>query len=252
MKNVIKIGEMAEHCPTWLKDAFVHVAKDAGLKTDSLELHRHTHSEKSATGDVVGGPKLKARQSLKYVSARTQDRDDEIVIPSQINLKEFRKYAHVLVNHNYRLLPVGSDEMIEADDYGIKALTNHADTGEGTLANVIWHLVDQGHMKASSIGFVPTSFTKPGARDWDHVANQLQTNWKKFDKGRAEKSISRIITGGVLLEHSFVSVPCNSDAGMIQVMKSMDVADRVCKQLGFDPSVIVKGGSTAEIGRAHV
>ena len=230
MKTLLKLGEMLQYLPTEVKDAINHVAKETGNKTDSLELHRHTHSEKSK----VNGLDPKSRQSLSYVSARTQDRDDEIVIPKAIELKEFRKYMHCLVNHNYSLLPVGSDEQIEADDYGIKALTTHADTGEGTLANVVWALVSQGHLKSKSIGFVPTSFTKPGARDWDHVANQLQSNWGEFDKSRAEKSISRIITGGVLLEHSFVSVPCNADAEMISVCKAMHLEGTVAKQLGWE------------------
>ncbi|MFA5377935.1 MAG: HK97 family phage prohead protease [Dehalococcoidia bacterium] len=230
MKQLLKIAEMLDHGPAWLKDAASHVAKESGNKTDSLELHRHTHSEKS----MVNQLDPKSRQSLSYVSARTQDRDDEIVIPKAIDLKEFRKYMHCLVNHNYSLLPVGSDETIEADEYGIKALTTHADTGEGTLANVVWALVSQGHLKSKSIGFVPTSFTKPGARDWDHVANGLQSNWAEFDKGRAEKSISRIITGGVLLEHSFVSVPCNADAEMISVCKAMHIEGAVAKQLGWE------------------
>ncbi len=230
MKTTLKLAEMMDHCPSWLKDAVHHVAKEAGVKTDDLELHRHTHSEKAQTNQLD----KKSRRALKYVSARTQDRDDEIVIPEAINLTEFKKYGHVLVNHNYSLLPVGSDVSIEADDYGIKALTEYADTGEGTLANVVWHLVSQGHLKAASIGFAPTSFTKPGARDWDHVTNQLQSNWKEFDKARAEKSVSRIITGGVLLEHSDVSVPCNADAELITVVKGLHLNDKLQKQLGWE------------------
>jgi hypothetical protein len=230
MKTLLKLGEMLQYLPTQVKDAVHHVAKDSGQKTDDLELHRHSHSEKAA----VNGLDPKSRRALKYVSYRTQDRDDEIVIPETINLTEFKKYGHVLVNHNYSLLPVGSDVDISADDYGIKALTEYADTGAGTLANVVWALVSQGHLKSSSIGFVPTSFTKPGSRDWDHVANQLQSNWKEFDKGRAEKSISRIITGGVLLEHSDVSVPCNADAELISVCKGMNLDGKVCKQLGWE------------------
>jgi len=96
MKNVVKIAEMVDHAPVWLKDAFVRVAKESGQKTDELELHRHSHSEKSRT-DQINPAK---RQSLKYVSARTQDRDDEIVIPKGMDLSQFRKYMHVLVNHN--------------------------------------------------------------------------------------------------------------------------------------------------------
>ena len=230
MKTRLKLGEMLQYLPTQVKDAVHHVAKDSGQKTDDLELHRHSHSEKAA----VNGLDPKSRRALKYVSYRTQDRDDEIVIPETINLTEFKKYGHVLVNHNYSLLPVGSDVDISADDYGIKALTEYADTGAGTLANVVWALVSQGHLKSSSIGFVPTSYTKPGSRDWDHVANQLQSNWKEFDKSRAEKSISRIITGGVLLEHSDVSVPCNADAELISVCKGMNLDGKVVKQLGWE------------------
>ncbi len=229
MKTLLKLGEMLQYLPTELKDAVHHVAKDAGAKTDDLELHRHAHSEKAA----VNGLDPKSRCALKYVSARTQDRDDEIVIPEVIKLDQFRKYMHVLFNHNYSLPPLGSDRTIDYDDFGIKALTEYADTGPGTMANIMWALVSQGHQKASSIGFVPTSFTKPGARDWDHITNQLQSNWKEFDKSRAEKSISRIITGGVLLEHSDVTVPCNVDAETVQVIKALHPDEKVLKQFGW-------------------
>jgi phage head maturation protease len=244
MKTLLKLGEMLQYLPTQVKDAVHNVAKDSGQKTDDLELHRHSHSEKAA----VNGLDPKSRCALKYVSARTQDRDDEIVIPEVIQLAPFRKYMHVLFNHNYSLPPIGSDRTIEADEFGIKALTEYADTGVGTMANVMWALVSQGHQKASSIGFVPTSFTKPGARDWDHVANQLQSNWKEFDKSRAEKSISRIITGGVLLEHSDVTVPCNVDAEMVQVIKALHVEDKVLKQFGWEmkDGIIVKAVPPAE------
>lgn len=248
MKKVVKIAEMAEFSPDWLKDAFVHVAKDSGIKTDDLEMHRSTYSEKSKVNQIDSSK----RQSLKYVSARTMDRDNEIVVPKGLNLNEFRKYMHVLVNHNYSLLPIGSDEMIEADDFGIKALTNHANTGEGTLANVVWHLVEQGHMKASSIGIVPTTFTKPGHRDWDTVANKLQSSWKEFSKDVAAKSRSRIITGGVLLEHSFVSVPCNIDAEMLHVVKGFSLADKVIKQLGWEPEVINKKEEEKKVEEKHI
>ena len=233
MKSLLKIGEMIDHCPVWLKDAIHHAAKDSNQKTDDMELHRRSHSEKAKVNQLD----VKSRKALKYVSYRTQDRDDEIVIPKGIDLNQFRKYMHVLVNHNYSLLPVGSDEMIDADDFGIKAMTSYADTGEGTLANVVWHLVSQGHLKASSIGFVPLEYTKPGAMSWDHVANTLQSEWKEFDKDKATKSITRIITKGILLEHSDVSVPCNADAEMIQVIKGVvankGLDDKVIQQLGW-------------------
>jgi hypothetical protein len=80
------------------------------------------------------------------------------------------------------------------------------------------------------------------------VANQLQSNWKEFDKSRAEKSISRIITGGVLLEHSDVSVPCNADAELISVCKGMNLDGKVCKQLGWEmkDGIIVKAETPAD------
>lgn len=230
MKTRFLLGQMIDYLPGQLKDAIHHASKEAGQDTDKLELHRRGHSEKAQTNQI--DPTF--RKSLKYVSARTQDRDDEIVVPNGIELADFMKYGAVLVNHNYSLMPIGSDEKIWADDFGIKALTVHADTGEGTLANVVWHLVSQGHMKASSIGFVPVETTKPGRRDWDAVANKLQREWPEFSKAAAEKSVSRIITKGVLLEHSFVSVPCNVDAEVEQIIKGMGIRDEtVFKGLGW-------------------
>lgn len=230
MKSRFQLGQMIQYLPGQLKDAIHHASQEAGQDTDKLELHRRGHSEKAQTNQI--DPTF--RKSLKYVSARTQDRDDEIVVPNGIELADFMKYGAVLVNHNYSLMPIGSDEKIWADDFGIKALTVHADTGEGTLANVVWHLVSQGHMKASSIGFVPVETTKPGRRDWDAVANKLQREWPEFSKAAAEKSVSRIITKGVLLEHSFVSVPCNVDAEVEQIIKGMGIRDEtVFKGLGW-------------------
>lgn len=233
MKSLLKLGEMIDHCPVWLKDAIHNTCKEAGKKTDDMELHRVGHSEKAKVNQLDP----KSRKALKYVSVRTIDRDNEIVIPEGMDLKQFMKYGHCLVNHNYSLLPVGSDESIESDGYGLKALTSYADTGEGTLANIVWHLVSQGHMKASSIGFVPLEFTKPGSMDWDRVTNKLQSEWKEFDKEKASNSISRIITKGVLLEHSDVSVPCNADAEMIGVVKSIvqdkGIDEKLLQQLGW-------------------
>lgn len=233
MKQKVKVEEMLAHCPGWFKDAVHGFAKENDKKTDELSLVRKDHSEKAKSNQLDPG----SRRALKYVSYRTIDLSGEIVIPKGMILDHFMKYAHVLVNHNYSLLPIGSDIEISADDYGIKALTEYADTGEGTLANVVWHLVRQGHMKASSIGFIPLEWVTKESKDWDTVVNKLESEWQEFDKYEAAKQDLVITTKGVLLEHSDVSVPCNADAELITVAKSLvkeaDLDDKLITQLGW-------------------
>jgi len=226
MKTVLNLGQLLPMLPAAVRDGINAQAHEAGHSdADKLVLTREAHSQQAKVGDELG-----PRTAVRYVSARTIDRDNEIVVPGGIDLREFRKYAHVLWGHNYSLPPIGSDTEIEPDEYGLRATTRYADTGEGTLANVVWALVQQGHQKASSIGFVPLAWTQPGHNDWDKTVRKLTADWPEFAK-RADK-VERVITRSLLLEHSDVSVPANPDANMLAVAKSLTADALVLKALG--------------------
>ena len=228
MKTQFELGPLMQHLPTDVRDSVFHQAKDEGQDVDKLFLQRRGFSQKAKTNQLDPN----SRTAIKYVSARTMDRDDEIVMPGGINTKDFMKYGHVLWGHNYSLPPIGSDEWIKADEFGLQAKTVYADTGERTMANILWHLVQQGHQKASSIGFVPLTSTQPGHNDFDKVVAKLESEWPEVAK--IKDKIKRIFTKVVLLEHSDVSVPANVDAEMLQVAKGYGADDAILKTLGFE------------------
>lgn len=227
MKASILLGNLMPVLPTELRDAVHAAAKADGRETDALEVRRVGHEQKADVELLESG----SRAAVRYVSARTLDRDNEIVVPGGVDTKDFQKYGHVLWGHNYSLPPLGSDEWIKADDWGLKAKTVYADTGEGTMANVVWHLVQQGHLKASSIGFVPLAWTEPGHNDFEKVAAKLESAWPEF--GKVREKVKRVITKAVLLEHSDVSVPACPDALTVGVAKQHGAGDAVLKSLGW-------------------
>ena len=221
MKNLVPLGALMELLPATLRDSIFSQCKEAGQDPDKLEVKRRADDS-----DVLESGE---RAAIKYVSTRTVDRDGEIIMPKGVNLREFLKYRHVLWNHNYSLPPIGSDEWIEPDDWGIKAKTKYADTGPGTLAEVVWQLVKQGHQKASSIGFVPLEWVQQGDEKFGKVLEKLEAEWPELRSRK--RSVRRIYTKVMLLEHSDVSVPANVDATVVQVAKSAGADDEVLKML---------------------
>lgn len=227
MKKKLELGPLMEHFPVDIRDSVFHQAKEEGQDADKLFLQRRGHSEKAKTNQLDEG----SRAAIKYVSTRTMDRDNEIIVPSGIQTKEFMKYGHVLWGHNYSLPPLGSDEWIKADDYGLLAKTIYADTGDGTMANVLWNLVQQGHQKASSIGFVPLTFTQPGHNDFDRVVGKLESTWPELSK--TKDKIRSIYTKVILLEHSDVAVPANVNSEIVEVAKGFGASDEILTVLGL-------------------
>jgi phage head maturation protease len=228
MKKLLDLAQLMPSLSESTRDSIFHMAKAEGRNADDLTVRRLPCSEKAAKPEDKDAP---PRSAVKYVSARTLDRDNEIIVPKGIDLSEFSKYMHVLWNHNYSLPPIGSDAWLKADDYGLKAQTVYADTGEGTLADIIWKLVEAGHQKASSIGFVPLAWTQQGHNDFERVATQLSKVWPEFAK--VKDITKRIYTKVMLLEHSDVSVPANPDAEIIDIAKGFGADDDLLTTLGL-------------------
>ncbi len=225
MKKVIELGNLMPHLARGLRDELWKTAKDEGRDVDDLVVHRVVHSEAVKKENLEPG----SRAAIKYVSVRTIDRDGEIIVPQGLKLHEFRKYGHVLWNHNYSLPPIGSDEWIRPDDWGVKAKTLYADTGEGTLANTIWALVQQQHLKASSVGFIPLESYTQGDKRFADLLEKFRSEWPELRKSKTD--VRRITTKAILLEHSDVSVPANVDAEIVAVAKSMGADDKMLCEL---------------------
>jgi len=152
------------------------------------------------------------KECEQYVSTRDVDRDSEILDPMGAVLSEFKRAPQVLWGHNYALPPIGSDRKIEADEYGIRAVTQYADT---ELANDLWSLRRDGHLNTASVGFVPLKSVDNGAEGWSKLTEKLGARWgmapAKFEP------VQRVYTKWLLLEHSDVSVPANINARTIRL-----------------------------------
>jgi len=229
MKLALQLGAIMEALDPDVADAVFGAVKAAGGKVDDQELRRLP-----AVVEVkAAGEGLPARTVRQYVSTRSVDRIGEVVVPGGWDLGVFRKAPQVMWGHNYSIPPIGSDQLgIEADDWGLLATTTYADTGEGTLANVVWALKSQGHLRTSSVGFVPLASTRPGQSDWDKALGKV-SEWKEIASVLKKKpdAISMIVTKALLIEHSDVSLPMNTGTDIVAIAKDAGAQAPVLKAL---------------------
>jgi len=174
------------------------------------------------------------RAEITYVSTHDLDRDGEMLLPSGCDLKEFRKAPQVLWGHDYRLPPIGSDQWIKADDRGIIAKTIYAETDR---AEEIWQLVKAGHLKTSSVGFIPLKWVNKNEEGWKALVSKLAKAGIMVN----EEKTKRIYTKWKLLEHSKVSVPANINALTTSVAKGLlEISDETLKELGIEKPENIK------------
>lgn len=169
------------------------------------------------------------RAVISYVSTRDIDRDKEIMLPEGCILDDFLLAPQVLWGHDYSEPPIGSDDWIKADKYGIKAKTRYATTDR---AEEIWTLKREGHLKTSSVGFIPIESVEKDGPGWAEVIKKLGEKWEVKPKHFAE--VNRIYTKWLLLEHSDVSVPSNPHALTLAVAKGLKISDKTIRELGID------------------
>lgn len=205
LKNLLhRMGEKA-----W-DEGFVKAVQDAVPNLDDASVSRKARTmppEEIADGE---------RAVIKWVSTRDIDREAEILDPSGAILTEFLLAPQVLLNHNYEEPPIGKDEWIVADDYGLKAKTRYATTAR---AEEIYTLNKEGVMATSSVGFVPIEYVINGGPGWGDVTRKLARKWDMSTDGFG--GVFAIYTKWLLIEHSDVTVPANPHARNIMVGKGL-------------------------------
>ena len=179
------------------------------------------------------------RAAVRYVSTRDIDRDGEIMDPAGAMLADFRLAPVVLWGHDYSQPPIGSDEWIKADAFGIKAKTIYAETPR---AEEVWQLVKAGHLRTSSVGFIPLEAVAKGGDGWSETVKRLSEKWEVTKK--SIEAASRIITKWLLLEHSDVSVPSNINALNLAVAKGLSLSEDMRGQLGV---VVIQSPSAVKV-----
>ena len=236
MKKQVKLNKVINK----LDSDFVKLLKEQlvkdGVDLDDCEVFRK--NTEAVTDDIEHKAKLEegTRTAIKYISTRTVDQSGDIILPKGVDFKLFKKGGMpVFHNHDYSKPQIGIAESIKADEWGVMAKVRYADTGEGTLADVLWKLTSQGMNKQSSVGIIPTEIIRKGDDSFNSAVKILVAEYPELKKTKGD--LNRIISKCILFEFSDVSLACNTDTDVLAVSKmySDAGADAVLlKQLGLD------------------
>jgi phage head maturation protease len=170
-----------------------------------------------------------AGSATLYASTRRLDRDNEVIVPEGVNLDQYNLAPVLLFAHQWSATPIGSMQNTHNDGYGIKGVANFASTEK---AQDIFTLVKEGHLRTSSIGFIPTEVVDQSNPLFTKLLEFALMNWGEFTKEDARK-VERFITRGIMLENSIVPVPANPDA-LIQAVHGKSLDPDLLRMMGIE------------------
>ena len=171
------------------------------------------------------------RKVVARISSTSVDRDGDVLLPSGLDLKDFRHNPVLLWSHNGDQLPIGKVPHIEPRHDDVVATVIFADRPKSLPktsewpADTIHDLFQQGVLKAFSVGFsVPIGGFRMA---------------EKRDQARFGEGVRRVITRWKLAELSVVSVPANQDAVALAVSKGRLRPDScvIAEMLSMDASL---------------
>jgi len=150
------------------------------------------------------------REVLAVISSDAVDRDGEVVSPRGMKKKNFSGNPVVMKNHDYSSLPIGKALWVKAD--GNKVLSKYRVSDATQEARDVFGLLQDGTLKAHSIGFISHYKSKPTTKEINERpdladAKLIHRDWS-------------------LHEFSVVGVPCNPEALALAVSK------------GYSPTVL--------------
>jgi hypothetical protein len=155
----------------------------------------------------------------QYVTTLEIDRDNEVVLQSGIDWKEYQENNIVLNMHNYRELPIGQCVKLEKDEYGWAGTTKYYVNDEkDSVGYKNWEYRSKGFPMGISIGFAIKEYAlnkKYGdefAKGWDIAYNQWKSEYKLIYKKNPKEEPDVIFTKVIAYEYSDVTVPSNPGA----------------------------------------
>lgn len=169
------------------------------------------------------------RTDISFITTNAVDRQGECVLPSGGDWADYNRV--VTMAHDYSAPPVGSNQWLKAKDNGIIAKTFYPpkpkDWGETPwLPSAILHLMQQDPPTCTgkSIGFLPLNIREASASECAM---------------RPELKGCPIIDKWKGIEYAVAPVPCNPEAEMLTVSKSVQsgwlnasLADLLLKYMG--------------------
>lgn len=134
------------------------------------------------------------RQVRVVVSTPTVDRSGDVVEVGGIDLTAYRKNPVVLYQHDHDE-PVARCVEIGLKEAALEAVVQFPPEGTSAKADEVYGLIKAGVINAASIGFLP--------KEYSYIDPKEPWNGRRFSSCE-------------MLEFSFVSVPCNPDALIVE------------------------------------
>ncbi|MGH9427503.1 MAG: HK97 family phage prohead protease [Terriglobia bacterium] len=144
-----------------------------------------------------------AQEVVAVLSTDTVDRDREVVLPSGIDLRNYRKNPVVLFGHDMSL-PVGKALYVKTENETLVGKVKFATT---QFAIDVFKLYQEKILRAFSIGFMPQKGGPPEEKEIVEKPSWAKARW--------------IIRACELYEFSSVSVPANPEALATAISKGM-------------------------------
>ncbi len=186
------------------------------------------------------------RADIATISTLALDRDQEVLLPEGADLRFYRDNPIVPYAHNYYDLPIGTSEWVKIDSRlaptKLIAKTRYASAEANPKAQQVFLLIQEGILRAKSVGFIPISYKTPNDDDWVAAV----TKWRQrreimLRRKSREGDPRRIYTKWILLEQSPVPVPSNPEALGLAVSKGILTMEEA-KESGLvvEPVVVSK------------
>lgn len=156
-----------------------------------------------------------ANNPFEFVmSTESKDRMGDIIEQSGWNLREFKKNPIALFAHDHRL-PIGTWENVRVEGKRLLGVLKLAQEGTSQIVDDVRRLIEQGILKAVSVGF--------SAQEYEAIDKDDPWGPIRFKKT-------------TLLETSVVSVPANAEA--LALAKSLPVSNETRRLLLKSASVV--------------
>lgn len=229
---------------------------ESAMKSQPAELRSHFRTSVSGTDgksqvvdgycrrmvNIKGNDFVDAEHAdVSIVTSESIDRDNEVVMSSGLDWKQFNSNPVVPFAHDYTTFPVGrclwvAQTQLSNGTAAWKAKTRYTPRPPADLhpaeapwlPDTVWHFVRVGDLRGKSIGFIPMSMRNPTAVELERNP-ALADTWGMIDSA-------------IILEYSPCAVPANGTALVESVAKAksagFDVAPDFCRVL----SIVVPDG----------
>jgi hypothetical protein len=214
-------------------------ALDAILRTlpkTSEFAYRKTVSAQPPTELLPG-----ERTDVSWITSEDPDRANEVVVARGMDDSQFKLNPIVTLQHAYHLPPVGRSlwrkVVKDGARHGIKAKTHYPPKpatwpAETWPADAAFALVQADLLRGKSIGFLPTKVHTPAQKERE------QPGWT---------NVALVIDEWILLEYACCFLPCQQNAVVEAVSKSLPIPPEFLQVIGIDPGTIQRKTAEPEL-----